>query len=207
MAHQSPLTRLKALVQADRQAAIHAFCVNGCYAKGSLEATWEAEDLDWYTRHIELRTIACELSADPSDVTQLRAWKFCPECGCEEIHHQEGDRKQCANCHQEWFSDMDYTDVVRTHLAGKFRDKDAVIEAATKRADAAEQMLRELHAAGQESEELLWKAMSKADDMLSGKLPSSEKPECQFGYGHGGVWCGPKVKCWLDPRSKEEREA
>lgn len=44
------------------------------------------------------------------------AWTYCPECGCEEIHHQQGRHKQCAECHQEWFSDLDYSDVVRGHL-------------------------------------------------------------------------------------------
>lgn len=32
------------------------------------------------------------------------------------------------------------------------------------------------------------------------------KPECSLGYGHAGHWCGPEVKCWLDPRSKENRD-
>lgn len=44
------------------------------------------------------------------------AWAYCPECGSEETHHEEGEHKQCADCHQEWFSDIDYTDVVRGHL-------------------------------------------------------------------------------------------
>lgn len=79
-----------------------------------------------------------QASAEPEQ--EPVAWKYCPECGCEEIHHQEGCHKQCSNCYQEWFSDMDYTDVVRQHLAGKFRDKDAAIEAANQRADAAERI-------------------------------------------------------------------
>lgn len=45
------------------------------------------------------------------------AWSYCPECGCEELHHEEGEHKQCASCHQEWFSDIDYSDVVRGNLA------------------------------------------------------------------------------------------
>lgn len=57
-----------------------------------------------------------------------RPWSYCPECGSEHVQHHEGEHKQCANCHQEWFSGTDYTDVVRKHLAGKFRDKDAEIE-------------------------------------------------------------------------------
>lgn len=44
------------------------------------------------------------------------AWSYCPECGSEKIHHQEGEHKQCAECHQEWFSDIAYKDVVRGHL-------------------------------------------------------------------------------------------
>lgn len=31
--------------------------------------------------------------------------------------------------------------------------------------------------------------------------------ECELGYGHGGKWCGPHVDCWLDPRSRQERQA
>ena len=44
------------------------------------------------------------------------AWSYCPECGCEELHHEEGEHKQCANCHQEWFSDINYSEVVRGNL-------------------------------------------------------------------------------------------
>lgn len=55
-------------------------------------------------------------------------WAYCPECGCEELHHEQGEHKQCANCYQEWFSSVDYSDVVRKHLSGKYIDKDAEIE-------------------------------------------------------------------------------
>jgi hypothetical protein len=43
-------------------------------------------------------------------------WAFCPECGSEEIRYEEGRHKQCANCGQEWFSDLDYRDVVAKNL-------------------------------------------------------------------------------------------
>lgn len=44
-------------------------------------------------------------------------WTYCPECGCKEVRHEEGDHKECAECHQEWFADIDYTDVVRENLS------------------------------------------------------------------------------------------
>lgn len=44
------------------------------------------------------------------------AWSYCPECGCEELHHECGEHKQCKNCHQEWFSDINYSEVVRGNL-------------------------------------------------------------------------------------------
>lgn len=47
---------------------------------------------------------------------EVVAWSYCPECDCEELHHEVGEHKQCANCHQEWFSDIDYSDVVRGNL-------------------------------------------------------------------------------------------
>lgn len=43
-------------------------------------------------------------------------WEYCPECGSYEVSYEEGIHKQCADCSQEWFSDVDYTDVVRSHL-------------------------------------------------------------------------------------------
>ena len=49
-------------------------------------------------------------------VERQEAWMYCPECGCEELHHEQGEHKQCANCHQEWFSDIDYSEVVRGNL-------------------------------------------------------------------------------------------
>jgi hypothetical protein len=44
-------------------------------------------------------------------------WSYCPECGSEDLQHEKGEHKQCANCHQEWFSDIDYSEVVRVNLA------------------------------------------------------------------------------------------
>lgn len=61
-------------------------------------------------------------------MTNKTEWAYCPECGCEELHHEQGEHKQCANCHQEWFSSIDYSRVVREHLSGKYIDKDAQIE-------------------------------------------------------------------------------
>lgn len=61
-------------------------------------------------------------AAQPADQQgDPMAWKFCPECGCEEIRHQEGKHKQCSDCHQEWFADIDYSDVVRGNLHRLYR--------------------------------------------------------------------------------------
>lgn len=48
-------------------------------------------------------------------------WSFCPECGSPEIRHQQGKHKQCDDCHQEWFSDIDYSEVVRGNLYRLYR--------------------------------------------------------------------------------------
>jgi len=60
----------------------------------------------------------CPVHAEPAAQHQGEpvAWRYCPECGSEELHHEEGEHKQCANCHQEWFSDIDYSEVVRGNL-------------------------------------------------------------------------------------------
>ena len=68
----------------------------------------------------EVRSKQCVQKPKPT-----KEWSYCPECGSEYVRHHEGEHKQCANCHQEWFSDIDYTDVVRKHLSSKFSFKDA----------------------------------------------------------------------------------
>jgi hypothetical protein len=42
-------------------------------------------------------------------------------------------------------------------------------------------------------------------DEPSAPVERHEPKECPQGYGHGGQWCGPDYKCWLDPRSREEK--
>lgn len=45
-------------------------------------------------------------------------WEYCPECGSYETEApQEGCGYSCASCGQEWHGDINYTDVVRKHLA------------------------------------------------------------------------------------------
>lgn len=69
---------------------------------------WDARDL--------LGKRMKELLAAPVVERQPVAWSYCPECGCEDLHHEQGEHKQCANCYQEWFSDIDYSEVVRGNL-------------------------------------------------------------------------------------------
>ena len=68
-------------------------------------------------------------------------WSYCPECGSDKIHHAEGDHKQCAVCFQEWFADIDYTDVVQKNLANRHTltaDKAKLVEALKPLAERAE---------------------------------------------------------------------
>ncbi len=42
-------------------------------------------------------------------------WKYCPECGCEEFcnENQLGEgMRVCNNCGQDWWTDIDYSDVI-----------------------------------------------------------------------------------------------
>ncbi|QHJ83076.1 MAG: hypothetical protein [Caudoviricetes sp.] len=80
----------------------------------------EALGREWAATGISIESLVSELKVRAGAGAQPQgeqvAWKYCPECGSEEIYHQEGEHKQCAECHQEWFSDVDYTGVVRGHL-------------------------------------------------------------------------------------------
>lgn len=68
---------------------------------------------DWVEAGHELRA----LLAAPAVERQSTVWDYCPECGCEELHYEQGEHKQCANCYQEWYSSINYSEVVRSNLA------------------------------------------------------------------------------------------
>jgi len=62
-------------------------------------------------------------------------WYFCPECGKEECEINSFDPKCgriCRPCEQEWWTDVDYTEVVRQHIAGlregRAENQEGVIE-------------------------------------------------------------------------------
>lgn len=50
------------------------------------------------------------------EIARLKEWTYCPECGSTKLHHQEGKHRQCGDCGQEYFTDIDYTKVVQEHL-------------------------------------------------------------------------------------------
>lgn len=85
-------------------------------------------------------TVSAGRKVDGADVSAEvlkvhAAWTYCPECGSDDVRHEEGDHKQCAKCRQEWFADIDYTDVVRGHLAKLAplsQDRDRLVEALNK---------------------------------------------------------------------------
>lgn len=96
-------------LKADAQCAVDSGATHGWSAHTILALLAKIESIA--TRHP-----APESSQQAGGVT-VKAWDFCPECGSEEIHHEESNHKQCAVCHQEWWTDVDYTEVVRKYLS------------------------------------------------------------------------------------------
>ena len=60
---------------------------------------------------VEIERFAALVAAHEREV-----WSYCPECGSFDVRYEEGSHKQCAICFQEWFSDIDYSDVVQQNL-------------------------------------------------------------------------------------------
>lgn len=57
---------------------------------------------------------------------QSAVWSYCPECGCAEWSSSRYAKGQiCDNCGQEWFSNVDYTDVILKHIGEWHSDRAA----------------------------------------------------------------------------------
>lgn len=48
-------------------------------------------------------------------------WKYCPECGCDKYtmltRYADSAENNCKECGQIWFTDIDYTDVIKSNLS------------------------------------------------------------------------------------------
>lgn len=42
-------------------------------------------------------------------------WGFCPECGSDEANEYPDMLRVCNDCGQDWYTDVDYTDVIRAN--------------------------------------------------------------------------------------------
>ena len=82
---------------------------------------------------------------------QKPEWSYCPECGSEEIHYEEGDHKQCNNCHQEWFSTIDYSNTVKLNLQQLFTSPPNITDIEQRVAEAIEKLCVENHGKGDDA--------------------------------------------------------
>lgn len=139
---------------------------------GTIETAKAAAQADYATRILS--------AIDATTIERLTAeWTFCPECGSEEVRYEEGRHKQCAACGQEWFSDLNYVDVVQKNLcrltaerdeyAQAVKDQAAIARWNIARAEAAESL------AARQAEALNW-AMDEID-VLSNKLNDFAYPQ------------------------------
>lgn len=128
-------------------------------------------------------------------------WTYCPECGSKSLHHQEGEHKQCAVCHQEWFSDIDYSETVRGNLE---KSKGDLYRMQTELTEAREYN-KELHATllkVRDSEihegRLLYDSITKLLANQSSPVDQDESiAQTKCDGNHGGPRC-TDPECWND---------
>lgn len=67
-------------------------------------------------------------AADSLEAQEAVAWNYCPECGGTDHAHLGGEGFFCQDCGQEWFPDLNYTDVVKKNLSKRHPPTGAVPE-------------------------------------------------------------------------------
>lgn len=50
-------------------------------------------------------------------------WDYCPECGGLEFLSGINGERECIECKQSWFIDVDYTEVIRKHINSWYASK------------------------------------------------------------------------------------
>lgn len=50
-------------------------------------------------------------------------WTFCPECGCDKYREAFDGERECSNCKQSWFSDINYIGAVIENLSDRYKLK------------------------------------------------------------------------------------
>ena len=86
---------------------------------------------------------------------------FCPECGSEEISKGDGKSLFCNNCHQEFFSDTDYSDAIAYNMRKmkrKISEQEILIRIGIELIKLAKEHYEEIDGEAQEEDEWLKKA-------------------------------------------------
>ena len=64
---------------------------------------------------------------------ELKAWKFCPECGCRETindNQVSENSRQCKECEQEWWTDINYWNSRPTEPKEQIAEADTMLRVA-----------------------------------------------------------------------------
>ncbi len=81
--------------------------------------SWETNpEKDWW-RKLAKAALSSMQSRSAVDTPKVLPWRCCPECWFEEyvlMPHLGQNCRGCKRCGQEWWTDIDYTDVVLTKL-------------------------------------------------------------------------------------------
>lgn len=115
--------------------------------------------------------------------TKQDDWSFCPECGSESIRYKEGDHRQCGNCFQEYFSDVDHTAVVMAHLSdySKIRKQQEYNKPMSKsEPEMSKECLNDFPSVGCLAEHITW-GMPIRIKFLGEKLFIAEKTDASIG--------------------------
>ena len=75
---------------------------------------WASDTSGSRLKTIERLAARCdELEQRP---VNKETWAFCPECGSTDTENESGTYKQCAECGQDWYIDINYSVVIKEKL-------------------------------------------------------------------------------------------
>jgi hypothetical protein len=159
---------------------------------------WSSDTAGSRLKTIERLAARCdELEQRP---VNKETWAFCPECGSTDTENESGTYKQCAECGQDWYIDINYSVVIKEKLQmgrsleAELQSREEEVIRMQARYDALSAENRKI------MDELIWQQSELAEREVPAKMKAEALESVSMQYDSDSL-----PRFWLQKEAAEIR--